>query len=308
VRLGVTIGDPCGIGPEVVTRALAQAPLDAEVHVFGDAGVLERAGGVPRDVHLHAVTTLDPVDSCPGQPTGRSGRAQIEYLEAAVALARACGLDALATAPISKRSAYQVGFRFAGHTDYLGDALGVADPVMMLAGPRLRVSLATVHIPLAAVPGRLDPAAIARTITLTAGALHSDFGVARPRVAVCGLNPHAGEGGALGQEETLIAAAIGQAADPQASITGPHVPDVVFRQAASGQFDAVVAMYHDQGLIPAKLLDFDETVNVTLGLPIVRTSPDHGSAYDLAGTGRANPRSMRRALELAVELATRRRQ
>jgi 4-hydroxythreonine-4-phosphate dehydrogenase len=307
VRLGVTIGDPCGIGPEVVTRALAQARLDAEIHVFGDAGVLERSGGVPPDVHLHRVTTLDPVDARPGQPTSRSGRAQIEYLEAALTLARAGGLDAIATAPISKRSAYQVGFRFAGHTDYLGDAFGVADPVMMLAGPRLRVSLVTVHIPLAVVPAQLDPDAIARTIALTTGALRRDFGIARPRVAVCGLNPHAGEGGALGQEEALIAGAIGRARDPQASVSGPHVPDVVFRQAVSGQFDAVVAMYHDQGLIPAKLLDFDETVNVTLGLPIVRTSPDHGSAYDIAGAGQANPRSMRRAIELAIELATRRR-
>ena len=181
---------------------------------------------------------------------------------------------------------------------------------MMLAGPRLRVTVATTHVPLRDVAGLLTADGIASTIWLTVDALARRFGIAAPRVAVAGLNPHAGEGGRCGdEEERLVRPAIEAArarvaaAGATADITGPHVPDVVFREAASGRFDAVVALYHDQGLIPLKLLHFDEGVNVTLGLPIVRTSPDHGTAYDIAGTGRANTTSMQAAISLAKELA-----
>jgi 4-hydroxythreonine-4-phosphate dehydrogenase len=309
VRVGVTMGDPSGIGPEILSRALATPLPTAELEVFGDAGVLERAGGLSGAVRVHAVTQLAPEDAAPGRPTARSGRAQVEYLEQAIARVRSGDLDALVTAPIHKASAHAAGFALPGHTEFLARELGAARPIMMLAGPRLRVALVTVHIPLAEVPGRLTAKTIEETLRGTALALQVDFAIGRPRVAVCGLNPHAGEQGAFGSEEATIARAIAAAKTQPgaAELSGPHVPDAIFRRASQGEFDAVVAMYHDQGLIPVKLVDFDETVNVTLGLPIVRTSPDHGTAHDIAGRGVARPRPMRRALELAIEIAQRRR-
>jgi 4-hydroxythreonine-4-phosphate dehydrogenase len=309
LRIGVTLGDPCGIGPEIIIQALARLPAGAQVSVIGDLGVLDRAGGLPSGVELDPVTTLAAAESQPGRPSPQSGRAQVAYLERAVDRLRSGELQALVTAPISKAAVYAAGFRFPGHTEFLADAFGVVDPVMMLAGPRLRVALATIHVPLAEVPGRLTPAALDAAIGRTAFALLTRFGIARPRVAVCGLNPHAGEGGALGQEEqSLIEPAVRRAAErlgAYVELSGPHVPDAVFRRAADGEFDAVVALYHDQGLIPVKLLDFDEAVNLTLGLPFVRTSPDHGVAYDVAGTGRARATSMAEALSLCAELAGR---
>jgi 4-hydroxythreonine-4-phosphate dehydrogenase len=320
MRIGITLGDPCGIGPEVVVGALRGQPVatraweGVELFVFGDAGVLGRAGGLPDTVALRAVTALAPGHASPGRPTPEAGRAQVAYLDAAVAAVRRGEIDALVTAPISKRAAHDAGFAFPGHTEFLAHALGAPmRPVMMLAGPRLRVTLCTTHVALRDVPSRLETAAIADTIVATARALAREFGLVRPRVAVAGLNPHSGEGGAFGDEETrVIAPAVALAREslsPEGLAdvpSGPHVPDVVFRRALDGEFDAVVCMYHDQGLIPIKALDFDEAVNVTLGLPIVRTSPDHGTAYDIAGRGLARPTSMLRALELCVELATRR--
>src|SRR5262249_6521691 len=180
--------------------------------------------------------------------------------------------------------------------------------VMMLAGPRLRVALVTTHLALADVPRVLAREGVRETIRITAEALRRDFGIAAPRIAVAGLNPHAGEGGAFGREEIeSLAPAIADAA-AEGRVSGPHVPDAVFRQAAEGRFDVVVCMYHDQGLIPLKLIDFEDAVNVTLGLPIVRTSPDHGTAYDIAGKGIARARSMQRAIALAVEVLDRRAQ
>jgi len=311
VRIGVTLGDPCGIGPEVLVRALARPPAGVEIVLYGDAGVLERAGGAPPGCALHEVTRLEARDALPGRPTTRSARAQIEYLEAAAAAARAGELDALVTGPISKSAAAQAGFAFPGHTEYLAVALGAPSRVvMMLAGPRLKVTLVTIHLALRDVSARLDRESVRETIFVTAQALRSDFGIVHPRLAVAALNPHAGESGAFGDEEKrIIGPAIEEAAVQcgWALVSGPHVPDAVFRQAAQGAYDAVVCMYHDQGLIPVKLLDFDEAVNVTLGLPIVRTSPDHGVAYDIAGSGRARATSTERALAMAAELAGRRR-
>nr|MBA3821724.1 4-hydroxythreonine-4-phosphate dehydrogenase PdxA [Deltaproteobacteria bacterium] len=212
---------------------------------------------------------------------------------------------ALVTAPISKTWARRAGFAFPGHTELLAARLGAAHVVMLFAGPRLKVALATIHVPLAEVARTLTTASLRRTIELVAASLVRDFGIAAPRLGVVGLNPHAGEGGLLGSEEReLIAPALG--ALPPATLFGPLVPDAVFRDALGGRYDAIVAMYHDQGLIPVKLVDFDEAVNVTLGLPIVRTSPDHGTAYDIAGTGTARCVSMQRALAVAIEMADRR--
>jgi 4-hydroxythreonine-4-phosphate dehydrogenase len=294
------MGDPAGIGPELVRRVCDGA---ADVVIYGDGALL---AGVRAE--LVAVTTLDGVT--PGAATPATGRAQIAYLEAAVAEARAGRIDALVTAPIHKAACLAAGFVFAGHTEFLAARLDAPSVTMMFAGGRMRVALATIHHALAEVARVLDAERIATTIAQTAEALARDFGVAQPRIAVAGLNPHAGESGHFGDEEVrviapAIAAARARLGDATI-VTGPHVPDAVFRAHLDGKFDAVVAMYHDQGLIPVKLVDFDDAANVTLGLPIVRTSPDHGVAYDIAGKGVARTASFATALRLARELAARR--
>jgi 4-hydroxythreonine-4-phosphate dehydrogenase len=309
-RLGITLGDPAGIGPEIVAATLAAAPdaWRARLVVYGDRGPLER-GARAIGVALPAGLTVigdgrgDAVEL--GRPGEASGAAQVGYLEAAVAAAARGELDAIVTAPISKTWARRAGFAFPGHTEMLASRLGARDVVMLFAGPRLKVALATVHIPLAEVARTLTTTGLRATLAIVVHALVHDFGIAAPRVGVVGLNPHAGEGGLLGAEDRdVIAPALEPL--PPARLSGPLVPDAAFRELADGRHDALIAMYHDQGLIPVKLIDFDEAVNVTLGLPIVRTSPDHGTAYDIAGTGRARPVSMQRALALAVELAGRR--
>lgn len=313
--IAISLGDPAGIGPEVVVRALAVRP-ELDVRVFGDPLVLARAAElakVPRvsPEALRVVTTLRPEDVTPGRPNDASGRAQLDYLEAATNAVLAGEARALVTAPISKEWIARAGFTFPGHTEYLAARAGVGDEfAMMLAGPRLRVVVATTHIALREVPTALTSTGIASSIALTAEALARQFRIARPRVAVAGLNPHAGEAGRFGDEERrLVEPALGLArarlakAGVAADVSGPHVPDVVFRQAAGGSFDAVIALYHDQGLIPVKLLHFDEAVNVTLGLPFPRTSPDHGTAFDIAGEGKANPESFLAALDLAARLS-----
>jgi 4-hydroxythreonine-4-phosphate dehydrogenase len=318
-RLGISLGDPAGVGPEVVILALAARP-ELAVVVFGDRGVLARAARTT-GVDLAALTGVSvvPVTDIagevePGRPNLASARAQVSYLAAATRAVVAGEVAALVTAPISKEWAARAGFAFPGHTEYLAAEAGTAEFAMMLAAPRLRVTVVTGHQALREVPTALTAARIASTVVLTATALQRDFGLAVPRVAVAGLNPHAGEAGRFGDEETrLVLPGIEQArarlaaAGVSAEVTGPHVPDVVFRQAACEQaHDGVVALYHDQGLIPIKLLAFDEAVNVTLGLNFLRTSPDHGTAYDIAGTGRARPQSFMAALDLAAQMARRR--
>jgi 4-hydroxythreonine-4-phosphate dehydrogenase len=312
-RIGISLGDPAGIGPEIVVRALAARPaIDAVV--FGDIDVLERAArqiGVPgpNRERVRPITALRPDDVRSGQPNDASARAQLAYLVAATDAALAGEIRALVTAPISKEWIARAGFDYPGHTEYLAARAGVTEFAMMLAGPALRVVLATTHLALRDVAARLRVEEIAAAIFLAARALRDQFGLPRPRVAVAGLNPHAGEAGRFGDEELrLVAPAIAAArarlaaAGIDAEVNGPCVPDAIFRQAALGAFDAVVALYHDQGLIPVKLLHFDDAVNITLGLPFVRTSPDHGTAYDIAGTGRARPDSFLAALDLADKI------
>jgi 4-hydroxythreonine-4-phosphate dehydrogenase len=246
-----------------------------DVRIFGDRGVLRRAG-LPDSFPVEEVTSLPPDDAAPGRPTPAGGAAQVAYLEAAVAAARRGELDAIVTAPISKKQAVAAGFAFPGHTEFLAERLGAPRVAMMFAGPKLRVVLATVHLPLAEVSRALTPEVVASAITLGHAALVRDFGISRPRIGVLGLNPHAGEDGLFGDEEA-------RAIRPGILLSGieadgPLVPDAAYRRP----YDLFVAMYHDQGLIPVKLVDFDLSVNVTLGLPIVRTSPDHGVAYDIA--------------------------
>jgi 4-hydroxythreonine-4-phosphate dehydrogenase len=310
-RLGVTLGDPAGIGPEIVAAALAAAPAEwrARITVYGDLGPLERGAralGVvlPKDLALVGDGAGDA--AVPGKPDEQSGAAQVGYLEAAVAAARRGELAAIVTAPISKTWARRGGFAFLGHTEMLAERLGARDVAMLFAGPKLKVALTTVHRPLAEVVGDLSTERVRTVIELVVASLVTDFGMSAPRVGVVGLNPHAGEDGLLGDEDAdIIAPAILEPCPP-ATLLGPLVPDAAFRDAVHGRYDAVVAMYHDQGLIPVKLVDFDESVNVTLGLPIVRTSPDHGTAYDIAGTGKARSISMQRSLALAIEMVARR--
>jgi 4-hydroxythreonine-4-phosphate dehydrogenase len=305
-RIAITLGDPAGIGPEIVAETLAALGPAwlARVIVYGDRAPLERgahAKGVTLpDVEILGDGTGDGARA--GAPDERSGAAQVGYLEAALAAAGRGELAAIATAPISKTWAKRAGFPFPGHTELFAARLGAPDVVMMFAGPRLKVALATIHLPLAEVPRHLTTARIRRVAELFSESLRRDFGIAAPRVGLVGLNPHAGEGGLLGTEDRdIIAPAAGAP-----GVTGPIVPDVAFRDALDGKYDGLVAMYHDQGLIPVKLVDFDDAVNVTLGLPIVRTSPDHGTAYDIAGRGVARANSMRRALELAGAIVDRR--
>lgn len=308
--IGLTLGDPAGIGPEIVAAALAAAPeaWRARLVVFGDREPLERGAqaiGVRLPAGLRVLGDGTGASAVAGRPDETTGAAQVGYLEAAVAAAARGELAAIVTAPISKTWARRAGFAFPGHTEMLAARLGAADVVMMFAGPRLKVALATVHVPLAEVPRVLRTETLRRTIELFAASLVGDFGIDAPQLGVVGLNPHAGEGGLLGAEERdVIAPAL--APLPPVHLHGPLVPDAAFRDAVHGRYDGLVAMYHDQGLIPVKLVDFDEAVNVTLGLPIVRTSPDHGTAYDIAGRGVARAISMQRALSLAVEMVERR--
>ena len=317
-RIGITLGDPAGVGPDLVVRALAADGADGVI-IFGDRRVLGAAAaraGVPLPPSIVEITALD--DVVPGHPDARAGAAQLAYLEAAVEAARCGQLDALVTAPINKALCKEAGFAFPGHTEFLAERLGAPHVVMMLAGPHLRVVPATIHVALSSVPSLLASGAarLRETLVMVVRALGDDFGIAEPRVAVAALNPHAGEAGHFGDEESrFIAPAIAQARaqllaiDPAARfvLDGPHVPDAIYRAAAAppfgdGRYDAVVGMYHDQALIPVKLVDFDEAVNVTLGLPMPRTSPDHGVAYDVAGTQRVRIVSFRAALALGRKL------
>lgn len=282
-RILITTGDPAGIGPEVIGKALASGKLPPgfDFEVIGD---------------LTAGT--------PGKPDRRSAEAALAGLTEAVARLKAGTGDAVVTAPVSKEALQSVGFLFPGQTEYFADAFGVEDFGMLLTGERLTVGLATIHEPLNAISSLLTPEKIIRISRLTAAFL-SRRGITSPKIAVAGLNPHAGENGAFGNEEqTIIQPALEiLRSDGNATYAGPAVPDAIFREAALGAYDAVIAMYHDQGLIPLKLLDFDTAVNVTLGLPKPRTSPDHGTAYGIAGKNAADPSSMIAAIRLACELA-----
>ena len=282
-RIAITLGDPAGIGPEIIDKALAAGPFPdhCEFILLGDR---------------HAGT--------PGQPDRRSAAAALAALEQAATMLREGTADAVVTGPVCKDALQAVGFPFPGQTEFFADAFGITDYGMLLTGSTLTVGLATIHEPLSRVPSLLTTEGIVRIGMLTADFLKRR-GVASPRIAVAGLNPHAGEHGAFGDEEKrIVQPAIARLNDSAAAtFTGPAVPDAVFREAACGRFDAVIAMYHDQGLIPLKLLDFDNAVNVTLGLPKPRTSPDHGTAFDIAGRNLANPSSMAAAIRLACELA-----
>jgi 4-hydroxythreonine-4-phosphate dehydrogenase len=318
-RIAISLGDPSGIGPEVTAAALAGLRSEVEPILCGDPGLLDRGLArlrlpvlepgerVPHGGAFVAVTRLPARALRPGRPAPLGGAAQLAFLTHAFDLVANGAAAALCTAPVSKAQVALALPGFVGHTEWLEARCGIPRTVMMLAGQRLRVALVTNHLPLSRVRRALTPALIAETIAVTHRALRADLGVPRPRLALAAWNPHAGESGLVGDEEArLCAPALALARSGGTPASGPFPADSVFFRAALGEFDAVVALYHDQGLIPVKLLDSlmgDPAVNVTLGLPIVRTSPDHGVAYSLAGTGRASPASMVAALRLAARIA-----
>jgi 4-hydroxythreonine-4-phosphate dehydrogenase len=324
--LVVTLGDPAGIGPEIIAEAWRRRTEDDRPFaVFGAPEVL-RAAGAPvvtldrleaaADVFREAIPVLGtPLAGSvrPGHPDSGCADAVTSWITEATEACLSGKAAALVTAPISKAVLKAAGFRHAGHTEFLGELTagapfaGERGPVMMLAAADLRVTLATIHLPISRVAAALTFEGLLRTIRVTAQALARDFGCAQPRLAVAGLNPHAGESGEIGREEIdLIRPAVEALRAEGMDVTGPLPADSLFATGMRERFDAIVCMYHDQALIPVKMLDFWGGVNITLGLPIVRTSPDHGTAFDIAGKGLARPDSFIAALKAAAAIADRR--
>lgn len=309
VRIAVTMGDPAGVGPEVVVRALAGSGVAELAHwvVVGDRVVAreaERITGVKLQAELRDQRRL-PDGFGFGKLSAECGRAGLHYVKTATEMCLRGEAQAMVTAPLNKEAVALGGIAFSGHTEYIAELCGHSDSRMLLVSERLKVVHVTTHIPLRQAC-ELDPARIRRTIELGHEAMRL-MGFARPRIAVCGLNPHAGEHGLFGEEdERLIAPVIEELRARGLDLSGPEPADTVFLRAVNGKFDLVVAMYHDQGHIPMKLLDFDRGVNVSIGLPIIRTSVDHGTAFDIAGKGLAREESMVCALRLAAQMAARR--
>jgi 4-hydroxythreonine-4-phosphate dehydrogenase len=314
--VAITMGCPVGIGPEIICKIFRQDTILGQAIVVGDRQVLRQAANlldlpmdlVPWQPGQPIVQGTIPVFevetrvSSPvqwGKPDSTTGKAMGQYIEEAVKLIGEHHCSALVTCPISKKSLHQAGYPYPGHTEMLAALTKTARVRMMMAGPRLKVVLVTIHEPLQRVSSLLSRQEIGNCITMTRIALQRDFALTNPRIAVAGLNPHGGEDSLFGDEEArIIGPAVAEQAE-QGEVSGPWPPDTVFYQAAAGRFDAVIAMYHDQGLIPFKLLHFHDGVNVTLGLPLVRTSVDHGTAYDIAGRNMADPSSLAAALAMA---------
>jgi len=326
--LALTIGDPAGIGPDIALGAWA-ARADETIPPFvliGDPAVLAaRAGALNLEVPVAELSDVGAglgrfADALPVLPIASQGKVVaghpdrsaaplvMQAIECAVSLVQEQAARAVVTNPIAKSVLYGAGFPFPGHTEYLAALASPKGkplhPVMMLASPRLRAVPVTIHVPLKEVPGLLTPELILSTLTITADSLTRYFGIEQPRLIVSGLNPHAGEEGSLGREEIdIIKPAIDAARAKGLDVAGPCPADTLFHEAALATYDAAICMYHDQALAPFKTLSFEDGVNVTLGLPFIRTSPDHGTAFDLAGTGKASPRSLIEALRLAAAMS-----
>ena len=327
--IGITMGDPTGVGPEVIVKVLSHESTFHFCHpvVLGDRNILERAlkllnaplavneiETVAEENLQSGALNLVPLSAIPlhkagyGNPTRACGDGMVTYIREAARLALEGSIDAITTAPISKKALSDAGYPYPGHTELLAELTGSTDYVMMLAGERLRVVPVTIHCGLHDVFHLLTTEKIVKTISITNAALGDFLGKASPRIAVAALNPHAGEEGLFGSEEkTIILPAIERARQSGINVEGPLSPDTLFYHAAQGGYGAVVSMYHDQGLIPLKLLHFEDAVNITLGLPLIRTSVDHGTAYDIAGTGKANPASLFNALKVAARMAAKKK-
>ena len=322
--LAISLGDPAGIGPEVLAKcwdnraAFALPPFvaigdprsigavwDGPIEIITDPNEADSAF----DVGLPLLQLLSAEDTVPGHPSVAGAHCSLDSLELAVGLARSGSAAAVVTGPVSKEQLYAIGFAHPGQTEFVAERCGVssANVAMMLAGPTLRTIPVTTHVELADVPRELTSGLIEARARAVLRGLQRGFGIADPRLAVAGLNPHAGEGGQLGREEIeIIAPAIAALAAEGWRVTGPHPADTLFHAAARAKYDAALCMYHDQALIPVKALHFEDAVNVTLGLPIVRTAPDHGTAFDIAGQDRADPRPMAAAIRMAAESAAHR--
>ncbi len=323
-RITITMGDPAGIGPEVILKTLLRDDVYQVCRpiVLGDINVLRmvsekigplsfhtiespsKVNGKPGLVDVISVSNLKRDSFIPGRPTVDGGKAMVDYIKKAVDFIKDGYVSAMVTCPISKELMHKAGCRVEGHTELLAKLTNTKNYGMMLANESLRVSLATIHCALKEIPQRLNKELIVKTIRLTYQTLQEDFAINKPHVAVAGLNPHAGESGLFGLEEKeIIQPAVDETRNDGLRVDGPFPADTIFYRAIHGKFDAVVAMYHDQGLIPVKLLNFSDSVNITLGLPIVRTSVDHGTAYDIAGKGVADPSSLIAAIKMAAAIA-----
>lgn len=322
--LAISLGDPAGIGPEVIAKcwdnrdSFALPPFVA----IGDPNSLTsiwdgpielvddpRQADAAFDYGLPLIQLNTPRSDLPGHPTVAGAHTSLDALEMAVGLARSGSASAVVTGPVAKEQLYAIGFQHPGQTEFVAERCGVSpgNVVMMLAGPTLRTVPVTTHLPLDAVPANLTSALIESRGRAALRGLQRNFGIAEPRLAISGLNPHAGEGGQLGREEVeIIEPAIAALAADGWRVTGPHPADTMFHARARANYDAALCMYHDQALIPIKALHFEEAVNVTLGLPIVRTAPDHGTAFDIAGQDRADPRPMAAAIRMAAQNAQQR--
>jgi 4-hydroxythreonine-4-phosphate dehydrogenase len=319
--IAISLGDPAGIGPEVIAkcwdnrsafnltpfvaigdpRAVA-AVWDGPIEMITDP----READAAFDVGLPLIQLLSAQADTPGHPSVAGAHCSLDCLEIAVGLARSGSASAVVTGPVSKEQLYEIGFQHPGQTEFVAERCGVApeNVVMMLAGPSLRTVPATTHLAFAKVPEKLTSALIEARGRAALRGLQRSFGILQPRLAVSGINPHAGEGGALGREETdIIAPAIAALAAEGWIVTGPHPADTMFHARARAKYDAALCMYHDQALIPVKALHFEDAVNVTLGLPIVRTAPDHGTAFGIAGQDCADPRPLAAAIRMAADCA-----
>ncbi len=324
--IGITMGDPVGVGPEIVLQALDNSSVYNMCRplVIGDVNILEsakkcigsglgiRAVDTPESgvyekgrIDVLNISDLDPEKNAWGKPSAETGRVMIRYITEAIDLAMDKKIAAVVTCPISKVSMKMADSKFHGHTELLAEHTRADEYAMMFAGEKLKIVLVTIHVSLKEACSILSKEKVLKTIDIISRTLIERFGITKPCIAVAGLNPHAGEEGMFGDEEIkIIEPAISLAKGKGYDVVGPYPPDTIFYHALKGSFDAVVCMYHDQGLIPFKMIHFEDGVNVTIGLPIIRTSVDHGTAYDIAGTGKANPGSLLAAIRLAVEQAT----
>jgi 4-hydroxythreonine-4-phosphate dehydrogenase len=323
--IAITMGDPAGIGPEIIVKMFKKENLYmyADVFVIGDLfpilsaqrriskntaiKPISQISKISRDrniINLLDLKALKLKDFILAEETAAAGKASYLYLLEGIKLAKQKKIDAIVTAPINKHALHLAGIKEPGHTEILAKKSGIKDFAMMLMADKLKVVLVTIHTSIKSVPNLLTAAKVYNKIKLTHNSLKKDFGIKTPRIAVLGLNPHAGEAGAFGSEEkTKIIPAIYKAKKQGIDAQGPFPPDTIFHKIIRGSHDAAVCMYHDQGLIPLKLVGFDTGVNITMGLPFVRTSPDHGTAYDIVGTGKASEKSIRSAFNAAIMIA-----
>ncbi len=320
--IAITMGDPAGVGPEIIVKGWGRIIASHHAFVIGDVKTLKKISeklsldlevisvddteDLPRDKKIIPVIQgMDPGRFSWGKPTEKTAFSSLSYIDKAIDLIKKGKIKAIVTCPVSKKMISQAGIDFTGHTEYISKPFDVKRPVMCLAGERLKVALLTTHVPLGDVPGIIDKDLVKEVIEIVYESLRYDFGMRRPRIAVASINPHAGEVGGFEEEESLKPA-IQEMRKKKIDVSGPHSGDTIYYRAYKGEFDIVIAPYHDQGLAPFKLVHFEDGVNITMGLPFVRTSVDHGTAYDIAGKGIASAKSLIKAFFYAKEILKRR--